>query len=281
MNRQGTDLLRLEMLISLVLTGLFLAACNDRAINSPTVVLLSSAPIASATTRPISTPILLTPSPTAPATIPPINIPPVQPSPGQLALAKQNLAPFSEQLPFLKSLESQPIQEYYGCTDSNNAGLAINYSVTKQTAETIKVELIEYFEQNNIDYTGWGEFNIPGYLGFAWEINASFHPDDRPHTTVIIHGSLLEYKLRNTPEPPAVEPTYASGIPPSQIHLSVNYFRSPDQVIGAKSTDLLKTCKTGWWLKINPDTWSPYENTPFATPTLDDISTLPYLSEIT
>jgi len=169
-----------------------------------------------------------------------------------LAIANKNFGHFFQELPFVKTAKDAPYREYYGCINSQNAGSIINYTVTTQTAESIMIALTEYFVKQEIKHTNWEEFDISGFLGYSWRISASYNPPNDSDALVIIHGDLLEYKLRATPESPEATPTEDATIPESHVYLWLNYFETSGQITGYKQTDLLRTCENGWWLAINP-----------------------------
>ena len=178
---------------------------------------------------------------------------PVAASEEMLATAIGNFEHYFRDLPFINAAKGRPHREYFGCIDSQNAGSMIDYSVNIQSAEDIKNTLVEYFDEQKINHSDWEEFEISGFLGYSWTISASKYLNDNTGALVIIRADLLEYRLRATSEPFELPiPTEDTGFPASHIKLWLNFVDAPDQNIGFKQTDLLKTCKEGWWLAINP-----------------------------
>ena len=105
---------------------------------------------------------------------------PVPASKEVLATAIENFGHFFRELPFVDTTKGEPYREYYGCTNSQNAGSIINYIVTTQTAENIMIALTEYFDKREIKHTDWEEYDITDFLGYSWKISASYRPQNDP-----------------------------------------------------------------------------------------------------
>ena len=178
---------------------------------------------------------------------------PAQVSAENLAVAKNIFEGFFEQLPFASEMGSV-YKEYYGCQDSPNMGAALYYilSGSGYTSEGIKLNFVEYFDDQNMAYTPWSDLEVSGLNGSVWQTSAVQTLTTTRTPQMAIYVILLEYGPYPTPEDAKITPIPENEIPKAEIHLWVTYVESGNPIIPDSYKNIIKSCKEGWWFIVRP-----------------------------
>jgi hypothetical protein len=127
------------------------------------------------------------------------------------------------------------------------------YNVINRTSGSIKSQYIEWFDNKNMMHGQWAEFPISGFSGDAWQVSAIYTPAISSMPQAALYVSFIEYEGRITPEQSNLGTPQYNVIPKAEIHLWFSYLETGEKVIiPERQRTILKTCKNGWWVAINP-----------------------------